>query len=138
MERPYAAPTRKEHLGMSDARRDGASGECTLGVLNILQGALDRTLSSEQNGTALCNSLPASSLGLAILYAVWEVWLCATPTPVAAALDTYRGLGPPRWLCKVLSPGPAGLAGLFLALLWVTWTELGIVPVAGYVRPAHG
>ena len=92
---------------MSDAHRDEASGQCTLGVLNIPQDALDGTLSSEQNGTALCNSLPASSLGLAILYAVWEVWLCATPTP---ALDTYRGLGPPRWLCKVLGPGPAGLA----------------------------
>lgn len=79
-------------------------------------------MTSEQNGTALHNSLPASSLGLAILYAVREVWLCE----------------PPRWLCKVLGPGPAGLAGSLLALLWVTWTELGIVPVAGYVRPTHG
>lgn len=53
-------------------------------------------------------------------------------------MDTYRGLGPPRWLCKVLGPGPAGLAGPLLALLWVTWTELGIVPVAGYAKPTHG
>lgn len=38
----------------------------------------------------------------------------------------------------MLAPGPPGLAGLFLALLWMTWTEVGIVPLAGYVRPTHG
>lgn len=41
-------------------------------------------------------------------------------------------------VCKVLAPGPPGLAGLFLALLWMTWTEVGIVPLTGYVRPTHG
>lgn len=60
---------------MSDTHRDETSGEYTIDVLNIPQDALDRTLSSEQNGTVLCNSLPASSLASAILYAVWEMWL---------------------------------------------------------------
>lgn len=74
MERLCAAPTSEEHWDV-DAHREETSGEYTLAVLNIPQDSLDRTLSSEQNGTVLCNSLPASSLGLAILYAVWEVWL---------------------------------------------------------------